>query len=65
MEVFKNTHFTKRNYECTNVVACELIRDALQPNPKAPEGYEACDPEILSGLTSLWIEAGVRYYGHM
>jgi len=58
MTAYRNTKFTTRNYECTNVVAC--IADA------APAAHwEACDESILDGLTKLYTQAGVAYYGHL
>ena len=58
-KTFRNKNFTKRNYECTNVAACQLIDDGA----KVPENYEATDESILFGMTPLWIERGVRYWG--
>jgi len=55
---FKNRNFTKRNYECTNIVACEA--DA----PPA-DYFVPCDPAELKGLTHLWTERGVRYFGYL
>ena len=58
MTTFKNTKFTRRDYECTNVVACEA--------ETAPaEHYAPCDPSELRGLTHLWTERGVRYFGYL
>ena len=59
MTTYRNTSFTKRDYECTNVVAC-------QSDTAAPAGnWEVADESILRGLTMLWVQAGVRYYGFM
>ena len=56
--VFVNRHYTKRNYECTNVVACVA--------EKAPnENWKLADLAALNGLQPLWIEGGVRYFGHL
>lgn len=57
MRTFKNTRFQKRDAECIHVVACV--------GEVAPDGYEACGEDILKGLTSLWVQAGVRYYGYL
>lgn len=58
MNVYRNKQFTKRNYECTNIVAC--VAD------QAPgDNYEPADPSILNRLTQLWIEKGVKYYGYL
>jgi hypothetical protein len=64
MTIYRNTRFTERNYECTNVVACELV-DA---GARIPEGYEVANDAFRAyarNLTPLWIEAGVRYYGYL
>lgn len=54
--VYRNTaHDGKRNYECTNVVAC--VAD------EPPAGYVLADESLLIGKTQLWIEGGIRYFG--
>jgi hypothetical protein len=58
MMTFKNKNFTKRNYECTNVVFCIA---EVAPNENWIETSEAM-PE---GMDQLWIENGVRYFGWM
>lgn len=58
MNTYKNKNFTKRNYECTNVIACQ---GEQAPN----ENYVLTDDSILKGLTPLWIENNVRYFGHL
>ena len=62
MKTFKNKHFTgKRNYECTNVVACQ--------STSAPDdNWIECDDSILSKLQKLWIgynadNQPVQYFG--
>jgi len=57
MKTFRNKNFTKRDYECTNVIACQA---ETAPN----ENWIECDESILSGLTQLHVTAGVRYFGH-
>ena len=58
MTTYRNTRFTARDYECTNVVAC--VADA------APAAFwQPADESILSGLTKLYVEAGVTYYGYL
>lgn len=61
MEVFRNKNFTKRNYECTNVVACSRVDD----DAKLPENYEPAPESLIENLTPLWIEGGIRYWGWM
>ena len=63
MKTFKNKHFTgKRNYECTNVVACQ--------STSAPDdNWIECDESILSlpGVQKLYSETAdgqtVQYFG--
>jgi hypothetical protein len=62
MATFRNKHFTKRDYEATNIVACV---SASAPN----DNYVPADDSILFGLTSLWLERvngqEVRFYGYL
>lgn len=59
MTTFKNTKWNgKRDYECTNVVAC-----VAEQTPKDGMEWEPVDESFLFGKTQLWIQAGVRYYG--
>jgi hypothetical protein len=62
MTTFKNTKFTSRNYECTNLVVCEA--------EAAPgENWTECDSAEKDGLTQLYIEranrTSVTYYGYL
>ena len=58
MKTFRNTLFTKRNYECTNIVACKA--------EKAPgDNWVECDESFLANLTQLWIQGGVAFFGYM
>lgn len=57
MKTFKNKHFIKRDYECTNIVFCEA--------EAAPDAnWIECDPSENT-LQQLWIEGGVRYFGYL
>jgi len=58
MKTFRNTKWTKRDYECTNVVAC-VAEKALG------EHWVECDESILAKLSPLWIQNYVQYYGYM
>lgn len=60
---FKNKHFTKRDYECTNIVAC--VSDKPIEAGEYGEVYVPADDSILNGLTMLYIQAGVQYYGYL
>lgn len=58
MAFYRNTNFTKRNYNCTNVAACEA--------ESAPsDNYVECDESFVANMQKLWAENGVRYYGWM
>jgi hypothetical protein len=56
MTTFKNKNFTKRNYECTNVVFC-IAETAPNKN------WIATDEAMPSSMIQLRIENGVRYFG--
>ncbi len=58
MQVFKNKSFTKRNYDCTNIVAC-MAENAPDEN------YEPVQAVILNRLTHLYTQNGVRYFGFL
>lgn len=60
MKTFKNINFTKRNYECTNVVFCKA--------ENAPDAnWEECEEiEIeLAKCDQLYKQDDVRYFGYM
>lgn len=64
MAIYRNTRFTERNYECTNLVACETVEE----DATIPEGYELADAAFCAyarNLTPLWIEGGIRYSGYL
>ena len=58
MTVFKNKHYTKRDYECTNVVAC------IGESAPSTDWVE-CNADVLIGLTRLHILDGVQYFGYL
>ena len=60
VKTFKNKSFTKRNYECTNVVFCQGI---IAPNDYYVECAEA--EMMATTVGPLWIESGVRFFGWM
>jgi hypothetical protein len=55
---FRNKNWTGRNYECTNVVAC-------QADQKPNENYVLCDSSYLEKLTHPYTENNVRYFGYL
>ena len=57
MKTFKNKNFTKRNYDCTNIVYCQ---SELAPN----ENWIECD-ETENKLNHLYTQDGVRYFGYL
>jgi hypothetical protein len=59
MKTFKNTRFTTRTAECTNVVFCQ--------GESPPENYVEVD-EIeldLSGCEQLYIQNGIKFFGYL
>ena len=59
--IYKNKNFVKRDYECTNIVAC----DVLGSSAPLPEYYEEADETVLKGLNALYVQDNVRYYGYL
>ena len=60
---FRNRNYIKRDYECTNVVACVA---AAAP----ADHWEPCDSSILKGLAALSLmstDSGMDYrlFGHL
>lgn len=56
-KTFNNKNFTKRDFKCTNIVACVA--------EKAPnDNYVECDPSVIEHLAKLWKEGNVTYYGY-
>ena len=60
--VYRNTAFKKRDYECTQIVACQPVDSGTAI---IPEGYEPAPESILIGLTTLWTQGGTRYFGYL
>ena len=59
MKTYRNKNYVKRDYEATNIVCCEA-------DWKPREDYWVpCDPKELKGLTMLYREGGINYYGFM
>lgn len=63
LQAFRNRHYTKRDYEATNVIACIA---AVAPS----DDWEPCDPQILRGLTQLQLRCtnsniSYRVFGHL
>ena len=61
MTVYRNKFFTKRDYECSNIVAC--VADSKPAT--ADDRWQEADESILTGLTSMGIENNVWYYGYL
>ena len=60
MKTFKNINFTKRNYECTNVVFCQA---ETTPDTNWVECEEI---EIeLKKCDQLYKQGDVRYFGYL
>lgn len=66
MPVFKNRNFTKRDYECTNIVACEAAeRPAFGWNGAPADYWEPAKPGLLAGLQDIGSMAGVKFWGYL
>ena len=70
MSIYRNKNWRGRNYACTNLVACEVLRPSegtCLDNPvKLDQSIWVYDPNYpIDKLTSLYIEAGIRYYGYL
>ena len=60
MKTFKNINFTKRNYECTNIVFCQA------ENAPDTNWVECEEKEIeLLKCVPLHVKDDVRYFGYM
>jgi hypothetical protein len=64
MAAFKNANFVKRDYEVTNVVA--YVADTAAEVAAAAPGAKIvpANGSILLGLTRLWTQGGVTFYGY-
>ncbi len=60
--IYRNKHYRGRNYECTNVIACEPIDDGAMPD-RTNWVYDPSYP--IDKLTALYVENGIRYYGYL
>lgn len=61
---YRNINFKKRDHNCTNVVAVEILQDGKAPAGLV-ENYEVTDEDFVANLTSLYIQNGVMYYGYL
>ncbi|MCK5610471.1 hypothetical protein KAR91_51840 [Candidatus Pacearchaeota archaeon] len=61
--IYLNKNFKKRDYEATNIVACETLGEEL-PNMdhyrRAIHGLA-----LIEKLSPLYIENNIRYYGYL
>ena len=77
-KTFRNTAFKVRDYECTNIVACQGEHEPCDCHPVAVGGgivahhedcvsrhWSPCDASILVGLTQIATECGVTFFGHL
>lgn len=61
MKTYRNANWVKRNYECTNVVACI---SPVKPTSGHAEWVES-DESILEGLTMLHSIGAATFYGYL
>jgi hypothetical protein len=58
MTTFRNINFTKRDYECTNIVTCEA------DEAPGPQWVECPAEELMAnGMMHIRTENGVLYFG--
>ena len=62
MKTFRNGSFTKRDYDCSNIVACQTEDGEY---PKIPGNWILDMDFDLSGLTKLYICANTRVFGYL
>jgi hypothetical protein len=62
--ILKNTRFVKRDHEATNVVAC-TYEGPIKPGIVDRLEWIPAGPSTLNGLTKLWTECGVTFYGYL
>jgi hypothetical protein len=66
MAVFINRNFTRRNYDCTNIVAVEAAEMPTVGWSGAPADYWVAAPaSALAGLEVIGSFAGMRFWGHL
>jgi hypothetical protein len=60
LRIFRNINWTRRDYECTNIVAC---RAKEAPN----DNWVECEEEIVERLKlkALYGQGGVSYLGYL
>lgn len=58
MNTWINKNFVKRDYEATNIVAAE------SESAPGKEWYRV-NCKVLIGLTLIYIENGIKYYGYL
>jgi len=67
MKRFMNKNFTRRDYECTNVVACIAdvapSADWIECDETRFTGVNMCGRRFAEPLMQLWTERGVQYWG--
>lgn len=61
IKTYKNVNFTKRNYECTNIVFCQTDRQTDSTK------WVVCDEKEIAklGCSQLYIQGEVRFFGFL
>jgi hypothetical protein len=65
MNTYRNTNFTKRDYESTNIVACQTEGNPSVNGDRQRIEWMPATEGVLNGLTALYICDGVRYFGYL
>lgn len=62
MNTYRNKYFTKRNYECQNLVAC--VAETAPATADDRWVLDVGSTVNVKALDRLYVQAGVTYYGH-
>lgn len=65
MQIFRNKNYTKRDYECTNIVSCMADSIPTDGIEWIPTTHEELNSLLRSPVQMLYIQAGVYYYGYL
>ncbi len=65
MTTYKNALFTKRNYDCTNIVFCQTEGNPQVNGDRQNMTWVETTEQIPAGMTQLYLCDGVRYFGYL
>ncbi len=65
MKTYRNANFTKRNYDCTNVVMCQTEGNPKEQGDMRNINWTETEEAVPANMTQLWVCQGVRYFGYL